>query len=145
MILYWYSGNQNIEWVIVVQLQDTLYWLQVNQSLFFFFTWSFVLSRHFLFVFICIVIVDPIIKKAEGGDPILYTAWYMFVPVPSQELDFHRHMLWSFFSIIWKEMRLFCWYWWILFLSLFNFSFNKYQFYSAWFVPKRIKFMIYHT
>jgi hypothetical protein len=37
--------------------------------LFFFFTWSFVLSRHFLFVFICIVIVDPIIKKAEGGDP----------------------------------------------------------------------------
>ena len=30
---------------------DTLYWLQVNQSLFFFFTWSFVLSRHF---FVCL-------------------------------------------------------------------------------------------
>ena len=24
-----------------------------------------------MFVYICIVIVDPIIKKAEGGDPIL--------------------------------------------------------------------------
>jgi hypothetical protein len=30
-----------------------------------------VLSRHFLYVYICIVIVDPIIKQAEGGDPIL--------------------------------------------------------------------------
>ena len=29
------------------------------------------LSRHFLYVYICIVIVDPIIKQAEGGDPIL--------------------------------------------------------------------------
>jgi hypothetical protein len=31
---------------------------------------------------------------------------------------------------------LFCWYWWIIFPSLFNFSFNKYQFYSVSFVPK---------
>jgi hypothetical protein len=81
---------------------DTLYWLQVNQSLFFFFTWSFVLSRHFLFVFICIVIVDPIIKKAEGGDPILlYTARYMFVPVPSQELDFTYS---KYHMYVWKSM-----------------------------------------
>jgi len=52
----------------------------------------------FVCLYICIVIVDPIIKKAEGGDPILqFTADTFFVPVPSQELDFHRHMLWSFF------------------------------------------------
>jgi hypothetical protein len=42
-----------------------------------------------------------------------------------------------FFLIIWKRCScLFCWYWWILFPSLFNFSFNKYQVYSVWFVPK---------
>jgi hypothetical protein len=87
--------------------------------------WSFSLpdppcqADIFLFVYICIVIVDPIFKKAEGGDPILlYTAWYMFVPVPSQELDFHRHTLWSFFQSFEKRCScLFCWYWWI-FISI---------------------------
>ena len=86
---------------------DTLYWLQVNQTfqpLFFFFTWSSMLSRHFFYI--CIAVADPVNKKAESCDPILqFTARYMFVPVPSQELDFHRHMLWSFFSsIIWKDI-----------------------------------------
>ena len=37
------------------------------------------------------------------------------------------------------EKRCSCWYWWILIPSLFNFSFNKYQFYSVWFVPKENK------
>jgi hypothetical protein len=32
---------------------DTLYWLQVNQSLFFFFTWSSMLSRHFFIYLYC--------------------------------------------------------------------------------------------
>jgi hypothetical protein len=62
-------------------------------------------------------------------------AWYMFVPVPSQELDFHRHMLWSFFQSFEKRCScLFCWYWWILFPSLFKIlqncptsRFNPYQ------------------
>ena len=49
---------------------DTLYWLQVNQSLFFFFIWSFVLSRHF---FVCLYLYCHCRSNYQegGGDPIL--------------------------------------------------------------------------
>jgi len=84
---------------------DTLYWLQVNQSLFFFFTWSSVLSRHF---FVCLYLYCRCRSNYQEGGGLwshsLVYCRYIFVPVPSQELDFHRHMLWSIFSIIWKEM-----------------------------------------
>jgi hypothetical protein len=44
------------------------------------------------------VVGDPIIKKVEGCDPILqFSARYIFVPVPSQELDFQtitRSIFW---------------------------------------------------
>jgi hypothetical protein len=40
----------------------------------------------------------------------------MCVPVPSKDLDFQRHTLWSFFSCVqWVKVRgdySFCWYWW---------------------------------
>jgi predicted membrane channel-forming protein YqfA (hemolysin III family) len=43
-------------------------------------TIKLVFAHIFLFVYICIVIVDPIIKKAEGGDSILlYTAWVWYI------------------------------------------------------------------
>ena len=42
-----------------------------------------------MFVFICIVIVDPIIKKAEGGDPILqFTADTFFCASPKPGTGF---------------------------------------------------------
>ena len=51
------------------------------------------------------------------------------MPVPSQKLDFLRHMSWSFFVCIqWVKMRgdcSFCWYWWNCWPSLFNLSFHK--------------------
>ena len=84
---------------------DILYWLQVNQSLFFFFTWSSVLSRQFL---VCLYLYCRCRSNyQEGGGLWSHSSvycQYIFVPIPSQELDFHRHMLWSIFSIIWKDV-----------------------------------------
>ena len=88
---------------------DTLYWLQVNQSLFFFFIWSFVLSRQF---FVCLYLYCHCRSNYQEGrgwwsHSSVYCR-YIFVPVPSQELDFHRHMLWSFFFNHLKRDVVFC-------------------------------------
>ena len=45
------------------------------------------------FVYICIDVMDPVIKK--GRLPINRFKPTIFVPVPSQDLDFQHHMLWS--------------------------------------------------
>jgi hypothetical protein len=117
------SLHQNLTSCVTVLFKEDIIIIWSTRNMFFLLvTWSWTTITHlifwlpilrakqtFLFVYICIVIVDPIIKKAEGGDPILlYTARCMFVPVPSQELDFHRHMLWSFFSIIYRAILFYC-------------------------------------
>ena len=115
---------------------DTLYWLQVNQSLFFFFIWSFVLSRHF---FVCLYLYCHCRSNyQEGRGWWSHSSVYCLMHVctsPKPGTGFPSTYVVVFFSIIWKEMCLFCWYWWILFP--YNFSFNKYQFYSVRFVPKK--------
>jgi hypothetical protein len=42
-----------------------------------------------LFVYICIVIVDPIIKKAEGGDPILQFTADTFLIAPKSNFVYN--------------------------------------------------------
>ena len=48
----------------------------------------------YLLVYICIVIRDLIIKRDPIND---LTLPFFFVPVPSQDLDFHWHMSWDLF------------------------------------------------
>jgi hypothetical protein len=48
----------------------------------------------FLIVYILILIGDAL-SEVEGWDPINRFR-HIFVPVPSQDLDFQHHMLWSF-------------------------------------------------
>ena len=50
----------------------------------------------------------------------------IIVHVPSQDLDFQHHMLWSFLCSIFKMKHFFCWfcwYWWNFRPSLFTLSF----------------------
>jgi hypothetical protein len=61
------------------------------------------------------------------GSPInrLSPATFL-VPVPSQDLDFHRYISWSF-CVQWVKMRggwSFCWYWWNFLASFFQLSFH---------------------
>ena len=48
--------------------------------------------------FICIIVRDPIIKQGVFGIPLIGLIPSHFVPVPSQNLDFKRHLLCSFFQ-----------------------------------------------
>ena len=62
-----------------------------------------------------------------GGTIICLTPPYS-VPVPSQDLDFHRQISWSFY-VQRYEVRgscTFCWYCWNCWSSLFKLSFHNY-------------------
>ena len=66
--------------------------------------------------------------------PVIHHSHYYYLIVPSKDLDFQRHMSWSFYGQ-WIEVRggcSFCWYWWNYWLSLFKLSFHK----STWTLQK---------
>ena len=67
-----------------------------------FFEWIRICAGFSSFVIICIVVVDldPVIKRGRFGVPLTGLTWHIFVHVPSQDLDFQRHMSWSFLSSV---------------------------------------------
>jgi hypothetical protein len=68
--------------------------------------------------------------KLSISTPVLHHSHYYYLIVPSKDLDFQRHMSWSF-NGQWIEVRGGCscwWYWWNYWLSLFKLSFHK----STW-------------
>jgi hypothetical protein len=58
------------------------------------------------------------------------TARYMFVPVPSQELDFHRHVVVFFLNYLKRDVVVYFVNIGGFYFHQFNFFFNKYQFMS---------------
>ena len=92
---------------------DTLYWLQVNQSLFFFFTWSFVLSRHF---FVCLYLYCHCRSNHQEGrgwwsHSSVYCR-YIFCASPKPGTGFPSTYVVVFFFQSFKKRCscLFCWY-----------------------------------
>ena len=72
--------------------------------------------------------------KLSISTPVLHHSHYYYLIVPSKDLDFQRHMSWSFYGQ-WIEVRGGCscwWYWWNYWLSLFKLSFHK----STWTLQK---------
>jgi hypothetical protein len=65
-----------------------------------FFEWIRLCADFSSFVIICIVVgdLDPVIKRGVFGVPLTALAWHIFVHV--QDLDFQRHMSWSFLSSV---------------------------------------------
>ena len=116
----------------------------VNQSLFFFFAWCFVLSQQatvsfifvmesylcewkricwdfFLFVYISIAIADPIFKRAVSWDPILWFTPNTFLHLSQARIWISIDLYCGPFCFQWFEMRgsySFCWYWWNFLPSL---------------------------
>ena len=92
--------------------------------------WSFWVKACFLsFVYICIAIEDPVIKREGWGSINRFNpATFLFL-FPSQDLSYWCHMSWSFLcSVSSVKMRgdcSFCWYWQNWWPSLFNLSFHN--------------------
>jgi hypothetical protein len=92
------------------------------------FEWKRKCADFLLFVYICIAVGDLVIKKGCWDPICMFNPATFFVPVPSQNLDFQRHMSWSFLcSVSTVKMRgdcSFCWYWWNWWPSLLKISFH---------------------
>ena len=52
------------------------------------------------FVYICVAVGDPAIEMGGLGSPLIGLTRHIFVPVPSQDLDFQYHMSWSSFYVL---------------------------------------------
>ena len=81
-------------------LQFHLYpiWQHRTCSLF----WEQICAGVLSFVYICIAVGDPVIKKGEltlTGLTLLHVC-----ACPSQNQDFQRHMSWSFFFCVFNEL-----------------------------------------
>jgi len=61
-------------------------------------------NKHIVHVFYCLFIYMYCCFRFSYQEGMVGTPCHTFVPVPSQDLDFQRHMLWLFVLLILVEL-----------------------------------------
>ena len=79
---------------VIVLSMVKLSLILVKGCVWFLFQWKRIYPGLSSFVYRCIVVVDPVIKRGELGPR------HIFVLVPSQYLFFRRHTSWSFWGSV---------------------------------------------